>query len=220
MKKTLIIITLIFLILIIFKIGDWTGFFRIHNVVMFSNEPTLEPGDWILSSSIPKPKRFDFIIYKPQGIENSYGNWSHRICGVENDTIQIRKGVLYVNGINVDKNLELKHSYLISPNDFSELKNKIDIQEHNYYYFKNIFIVHLTPNEAQKINNSERYFREGIDKDIHRIYKENWSENNFGPLIIPEGYYFVLGDNRNNTIDSRFQGLIPKENYKGKLFIK
>jgi signal peptidase I len=187
---------------------------------MVSNEPTLKPGDWVLSSIIPKPKRFDFIIYKPQGIENSYGNWSHRICGVENDTITIRKGILYVNGKNVDKNLNLKHSYLINPNDFKELRTKIDIQDHNYYFNKNIFIVHLSQKEAQKISNLERYFKEGVDKDIYSIYEKNWNENNFGPLVIPQGYYFVLGDNRNNSIDSRFQGLIPKENITGKILIK
>ena len=32
---------------------------------------------------------------------------------------------------------------------------------------------------------------------------------------IPEGYYFVIGDNRNNSIDSRIIGLVKKEDIKG-----
>ena len=32
---------------------------------------------------------------------------------------------------------------------------------------------------------------------------------------IPEGYYFVIGDNRNNSIDSKIIGLVKKEDIKG-----
>ena len=41
----------------------------------------------------------------------------------------------------------------------------------------------------------------------------------FGPVAIPRGYYFVMGDNRDNSQDSRYWGCLKREHIRGKAFI-
>ena len=46
------------------------------------------------------------------------------------------------------------------------------------------------------------------------------SHDDWGPQMIQEGYYFVMGDHRNNSSDSRHWGLVPKKYIIGKVQVR
>jgi len=52
-------------------------------------------------------------------------------------------------------------------------------------------------------------------RNLGRVYGE-MIRDNFGPVTIPQGSYFMMGDNRDHSCDSRFWGAVPEENIKGK----
>jgi signal peptidase I len=46
------------------------------------------------------------------------------------------------------------------------------------------------------------------------------SHEDWGPEVVPEGYYFVMGDHRNNSSDSRIWGYVPKRYIIGKVQLR
>lgn len=51
---------------------------------------------------------------------------------------------------------------------------------------------------------------------LHETYR---NRDNFGPYLVPDGHYFCLGDNRDNSNDSRHWGPVPRAFVKGRAFL-
>jgi len=62
-----------------------------------------------------------------------------------------------------------------------------------------------------------RVYRNDILIDDSFVPSQYRSHDDWGPRVIDEGFYFVMGDHRNNSSDSREWGLVPKRYIIGKV---
>jgi signal peptidase I len=168
--------------------------------------PTLEIGDHIFVSkfaygigipftnkkilNLAEPKRGDVIVFKyPLGPEIDY---IKRVVGLPGDKLEIRRNEIFING------KPMPRRQVAEPCRYSETP-RID------------GVVGDRPCDL---------WIEELDGRPHKtIYEPDGRSQDHGPKEIPPGSVVVMGDNRDNSNDSRIWGTVPYELIKGKALI-
>ena len=235
-KKKLIVAAAVFCTLLasLLIVARITGMLQYFSIPTPSNEPNIKPGDKVFSSNLKDPLPYNFIVFTSKYADSTNmsampdfkpgTHYLHRLCGIPGDILEMKNGILYVNNKNFDAKLNLTNQYKISSTEWNMIEQD-DIEtmyesggrpmiskDSAVVFFDNVLIkkymskinpvLHLLPYSELgpfKWNNKDEY----------------WTTDNFGPMKIPTGCYFVLGDNRHNALDSRYIGFVEKENIKG-----
>lgn len=114
-------------------------------------------------------------------------NYIKRVIGLPGDVVSIREKVLYLNN----------KAIAIEPLSDKSLEEGIESED------------------DRKVLTLHKEKLQGVEHPV--LYNMNSLLNSdFGPIEVPEGKLFVMGDNRDRSSDSRIWGFVPMENVKGK----
>jgi signal peptidase I len=180
-----------------------TFFVEAYRIPSGSMIPALQVGDWLFvnklvygphipftSINLPgyaEPKRGDIVVFQsPPQIdqpEDPTPTLVKRLVGVGGDTLHMRAGVLYVNGIAQRQG----YAASVNPSGVDDISDLFEWQK--------------------RYNLKASRFGAAPAQPSH----DNW-----GPLVVPAGYLMMLGDNRYCSKDSRYWGLVPRENVRGR----
>ena len=164
-----------------------------------SMNPTVIEGDRLLLDKHTYGLRIPFtLVHLTQGDNPQRGDivtldppaggtlLLKRVVAVPGDTVALDDDHLIVNGVPAE----------YGPGDFRELRELVTATRRSH---------------PEILRETSR----GPAHDI-LLLPGRMAPATFGPVTVPEGMYFVLGDNRDNSADSRYIGFIPRRNILGK----
>lgn len=137
-----------------------------------------------------EPKRGDVVVFKYPSDNTT--DYIKRLIGLPGDRIQVTDGVLHING----KAVELQRIEDFSgPASTCNTDRPSPIKVDRY--------IETLPN--------------GVKHEVLDCVSGSEGDNT-KEFVVPPGYYFMMGDNRDNSADSRFRGVgfVPRENLVGR----
>jgi len=160
-----------------------------------------------------QPDRGDVVIFKAPPANDV--DYIKRVIGLPGDTIQVRAGQVFINGTAVPKQRVADFVLPVTPNTRCySIQFEAVLADGtavcNYPQFRETLPNGVTYNVLD-YGPSNANNPWGIDAD------------NTAAAIVPEGHVFVMGDNRDNSMDSRFPaapdggvGIVPQDNLVGR----
>ena len=162
--------------------------------------PTLHAGDFILVNKYEYGLRFPVFNFAiTEGTAPKRGDIIKRVIGLPGDEIRYVDKQLYINGelqqITPDGTFFDKETYT----DLDQFDENLDGVKHK------ILENDKVPSMARPVQGHN-----GLNQCLY----------NMGDVVckVPEGHYFMMGDNRDNSADSRFWGFVPREDIVGRAF--
>lgn len=152
------------------------------------------------------PQRGDVVVFNYPADEDV--DFIKRVVGLPGDTVAMKDGKLLVNGKEIGK----KQFYLQGKNKDNACV--MDVSERTDKFF---------PKEFKKFpyylkySKFEKFVETFGDGEQHMMQRSILEPNDIDfEIKVPERQYFVMGDNRDHSLDSRIWGMVPRENLKGK----
>lgn len=152
----------------------------------------------------------DFLIVNRAALGSRIPGTALRIPGYST----IERGDVLVFDPPHEENLKLVKRLVGLPGDTLEMRDKVllvngDPQEEDY-------TKHLDAGDEVHpwMAWQREYLADGVSRADYRPSRDNW-----GPLVVPEGRYFMLGDNRDTSLDSRYWGLLERWRLEGRAVV-
>ena len=193
--------------------------FEAYQIPSSSMRPDLTVGDFILVSKysygirepftnkvlipVGEVHRGDVMVFKDQEVKNR--DLIKRVIGIGGDKIEYLNKRLTINGVALSYTYNGTYSYT---ENYSEGVFNFDDQK----YIEDLFGVKhpiITYDRMPSIILS------GV-KDFPNKKNCIYMDNNAFTCTVPQGEYFMMGDNRDNSEDSRYWGFVPNDAILGK----